>query len=125
MVNAKSGPLTIEQSILAAVNSLVSSARQLENAGEKVRLPYHANRTSWPLLLQGPKLHLLQGVVTSARSHCHVGQRRVLACRGDHERAIRDEEILDVMRLIPRIQYRCFWIMPHTRAAHLVNAFAW
>ena len=47
--------------------------------------------------------HLFHCVVSSARGEGHVGDGRVLASGGNHERSVGDKQILDVVALIPLV----------------------
>jgi hypothetical protein len=60
-------------------------------------------------------------MVAGARRQRHIGQRRVLARRRTHLRAIGHEQIGRVVRLAPLVQHRCSGIETHACAAHLVD----
>src|SRR6266550_1388736 len=70
---------------------------------------------------QSSFLHLIHDVVAGPHRQCEDRPRRVLVRLRYERPAVRDEQILAVMRLAPTVGHRGLGVVPHARAAELVD----
>jgi len=80
--------------------------------------------------LVDPSLHILlhtfrRDVIGLSNCQGYNRQRWVLAATGRELAAVRDEQVLDVVALIPFIEHAGLGIIAHPACAHFVNAIPW
>src|SRR5690606_13752142 len=71
--------------------------------------------------LQIPFVQLINSVVDSPRSECHIGQRRILAGVRGHAGAISNKNVPGTPYLIMGIQHRSFRVAAHSCRPHLMD----
>src|SRR5256884_5209803 len=68
-----------------------------------------------------PFLHLIRDVVACANRQRENRPRRVLVCLRYEGSAVRDEQVLAIVRLAPAVRHGGLRVVPHARAAQLVD----
>src|SRR6476659_1127782 len=73
---------------------------------------------------QGPRAHLPGNIFGGAHGKSHDGNGRVLISAADEAAAVDDEEIPDIVALVPLVQHAGLRIVAHAAGTQFVDAFA-
>src|SRR3954464_7873630 len=77
------------------------------------------------LFSQIPRAHLFRHVVGCAHCECRNCQSWILRATRNETASINNEQILDIVALVPLVKHAGLGVVTHTAASQLMNTFAW
>src|SRR3954447_10370109 len=77
------------------------------------------------LFSQIPRAHLFRHVVGCAHCECRNCQSWILRATRNETASINNEQIFDIVALVPLIKHAGLGVITHTTASQLMNTFAW